>query len=190
MDYKAKTGLSRNQIRRLSKIIRKGLGIDTLRFPVLKVLDKLETLYPDNLYYVVENGKFFEKGVPAYLEQETTNTFCIHIKQSVYTRALHGNGGCLGFIAHEIAHFLLIFVFGIGADFCRLGDTLIFARETRKQEIKIWDSMEWQAKALCGELMIPFEKCKDMSLEEIIYYTNSSMEQAKYFVNKVVPHSK
>ena len=54
MDYEAVIGLSRIQIRKLSVIIRKMLKVKTLRFPVLKAIDRLEVLYPDNIYYIGE----------------------------------------------------------------------------------------------------------------------------------------
>ena len=41
--------------------------------------------------------------------------------------------------------------------------------------------MEWQAKALCGEVMILYDECKDMSTLEIVKKTNSSIDQARFF---------
>lgn len=70
MDYEARIGLTREKIRILSVFVRKILQVRTLKFPVLKVLDKLETLFPDNFYYVSEEDSLFEKNVPAYIEQE------------------------------------------------------------------------------------------------------------------------
>ena len=190
MDYEAVIGLSRIQIRKLSVIIRKMLKVKTLRFPVLKAIDRLEVLYPDNIYYVSEDDSLFEKGVPAYLEQESENMYCMHIRQSVYDGALKGRGDCLGFITHEIAHFCLIHICGIGPKSFKFGNSIIYARETHEGKIPSFKSMEWQAKALCGELMIPYEKCKDMSYGEIVFRTKSSMEQAAYFVDTVVPNSR
>ena len=40
--------------------------------------------------------------------------------------------------------------------------------------------------ALCGEIMIPYEKCKDYSFRQIVSRTDSSDEQAKYFLRWVV----
>ena len=190
MDYEARIGLSREKIRILSVFVRKILQVKTLKFPVLKVLDKLELLFPENFYYVSEEDCFFEKSVPAYIEQEGPNEYCIHIKQSVYDGALKGRGDCLGFINHEIAHFCLIHIFNIGPKSIKFGNSIIYSREPKEGKIPPFKSMEWQAKALCGELMIPFDKCKDMSYWEIIYKTNSSGEQAAYFVDTVVPNSK
>ena len=190
MDYEARIGLSREKIRILSVFVRKILQVRTLKFPVLKVLDKLEILFPDNFYYVSEEDSLFEKNVPAYIEQEGENEYCIHIKQSVYDGALKGRGDCLGFINHEIAHFCLIHIFDIGPKNIKFGNSIIYSREPKEGKIPPFKSMEWQAKALCGELMIPYEKCKDMSYWEIISKTKSSMEQAAYFVDTVVPSSR
>ena len=82
MDYEARIGLSREKIRMLSVLVRKILQVRTLKFPVLKVLDKLEILFPDNFYYVSEEACLFEKSVPAYIEQEGENEYCIHIVPS------------------------------------------------------------------------------------------------------------
>ena len=46
--------------------------------------------------------------------------------------------------------------------------------------------MEWQAMALCGEIMIPYEKCKNYSFNQIVSRTYSSDEQTKYFLRWVV----
>ena len=46
--------------------------------------------------------------------------------------------------------------------------------------------LEWQAMALCGEIMIPYEKCKDYSFKQIVSRTDSSDEQTKYFLRWVV----
>ena len=40
-----------------------------------------------------------------------------------------------------------------------------------------------QAKAMCGELMIPIEECYNMSIEEIMITTNSSYQQSEYFAS-------
>lgn len=187
MDYEAKVGLSRSEVRTIAFLIRKMLKIQGLEFPVLKVLDKLEILYPENIYFVVEEDSLFEENVRAYLEPESESLYCIHIRQSVYNGALKGRGDCLGFINHEIAHFCLIFIFGIVPKLFQYGISNIYPREIKERKITPYKSMEWQAKALCGELMIPFDRCKDMSLDQIILYTKSSKEQALYFLNKVVP---
>lgn len=143
MDYEAIRGLSRLQIRKLSVIIRKMLRIRTLKFPVLKAIDRLERLYPNNIYYVSEEDSLFEKSVPAYLEQESENMYCIHIRQSVYDGALKGRGDCLGFITHEIAHFCLIHICGIGPKSFKFGNSIIYGRKTRERKIPSYKSMEW-----------------------------------------------
>ncbi len=47
-------------------------------------------------------------------------------------------------------------------------------------------SMEWQAMALCGEVMIPYKRCRKYSMDKIVEKTKSSLEQAKYFLTHVV----
>ena len=181
MDYEACVGLSRAKIRELSKFIRKVFKIKTLKFPVLKFLCILEEKYEDILYVDIEPDDYFEDNVMAYLEKEEY-MYCIHIRESVYVGAVDGKGDCLGFINHEICHFILIHIFGIGPS----NPNPIYTRTVRTNPIPKYKSMEWQAKALCGELMIPYERCKKLTFKQIVFRTGSSKEQVNYFLDKVI----
>ena len=108
--------------------------------------------------------------------------YCIHIRESVYIGAVEGKGDCLGFINHEICHFILIHILGIGPS----NSNPTYARTVKTNAIPKYKSMEWQAKALCGELMIPYERCKNLTFKQIIYRTGSSKEQVNYFLDKVI----
>ena len=169
VDYETKP-LSREKIRTLVKVIRKIFNIKNTKFPVLKVLDMLEK---DGVIYVVEDDKKFKKNVMAYLEP-TNEGYCIHIRNSVYDGACEGEGKCLGYICHEECHFFLIEYFGFKP---------IYGRSMKDRIIPACRSMEWQAKAMCGELMIPIEECYNMSIEEIMITTNSSYQQSEYFAS-------
>ncbi|MDO4467703.1 MAG: ImmA/IrrE family metallo-endopeptidase [Bacillota bacterium] len=46
--------------------------------------------------------------------------------------------------------------------------------------IKAYESVEWQAKALCGEFMMPYDETIDMTLNDIVKNYGVSLEQAKY----------
>lgn len=85
-----------------------------------------------------------------------------------------------------MCHFVLIFVFGIGPKKYISADGIIYTRAVKEKSIPAYKSMEWQAKALCGEVMIPYERCKNYSLNEIIEKTQSSTEQAKYFLDHIL----
>lgn len=167
MDYEASVSLNRNQIREISRFFRKLLGIRTILFPVMKALDLLESKFSENLCVSVEEDSRFEHLEMATLRDEGNGSFCIRIRESAYLGAIKGNRACLGFICHEMCHFVLVFVFGIGPKQYTSADGIAYARCCTDGSLKPWRSMEWQAKALCGETM-------------------SSDEQARYFLEKVV----
>ncbi len=190
MDYEPSVILGRDQIRLISKFFRKMFKVRTIKFPVLRVLDLLETKFSNNLYYIVDEDENFASNVMAVLETEDYEHFCIRIRQSVYDGALFGDGASLGYICHEMCHFILIHVFGIGPKLYKSSSGMILAKTVSNRPGKVYMSMEWQTKALCGEVMIPYEKCKKYSLREIVKKTNSSYDQARYFLNHVVKGDK
>lgn len=184
MNFETEIGLSRIQIRLIANWVRSNLKIATLAFPVIKVLDALEQDFEGSFYYVSEEDSLFDNNVMAYLLADDNGCCCIHIRQSAYDGALLGKGDCLGFICHEISHFILIYIIGIKPRMIHSYAGTIYPREIT-QNTPRWKSTEWQAKALCGELMIPYEVCKTMDINTIIIKTNSSREQAEFFVKYV-----
>lgn len=183
MDYEPATILSRKKIREIADFIRTILRIETIKFPVIKVLDLLEQKFPDNLFYSVEEDDQFDYKVMAYIETVNYTQFCIKIRQSVYDSALKNAGASLGFICHELCHFILIFLFNIKPKMQYNHGGITFMKAINPLREKPYRSMEWQAKALCGELMIPYEICKSLPVEKIMELTDSSFEQACFFVD-------
>lgn len=186
MDYEASISLNRRQIRDISRFFRKLMGVRTILFPVMKVLDRLETKFKDSLYVSVEEDDNFEYREMATLKDEGNGVYCIRIRESVYLGAIKGNRACLGFICHEMCHFVLVYIFGVGPKQFVSSDGIAYARACADGSLKPWKSMEWQAKALCGETMIPYCRCKDMTFDQIVEKTMSSDEQTEYFLGKVV----
>ena len=187
MDFETNIGLSRIDIRGIALWVRIKLNIKTLLFPVLKVLDMLESLFEDRFYYVVEKDELFQKNCMAFLELDDDGNYCIHIRQTVYDGAILGRGDYLGYICHEIAHFVLIGMLNIGP---KLDYNDGYYPRSITDNTPRYKSTEWQAKALCGELMIPYDKCREMSIETIVNETNSSYEQALFFINNVATKRK
>ena len=60
---------------------------------------------------------------------------------------------------HEICHVFLY----------KMGFTPIHNRALANNSIPPYRSMEWQAKALCGEVMMPYEETTGLTENEIIY---------------------
>jgi len=187
MDYETSYILTREQIREIALLFRKMFEVRTILFPVMKILDLLEKRFSDNLYYYVDDDVNFENNVMAVLEtEEDDNHFHIRIRESVYNKALNGDRACIGYICHEMCHFILIYIFGIGPKQYINSEGISYARSVEIKSIPAFKSMEWQAMALCGEVMIPYDKCKYYSLEKIIEETQSSKKQANYFLSHIV----
>jgi len=94
--------------------------------------------------------------------------YLIKIKESVYEGAFARIGGYRMHIMHEIAHAFL----------CLLGFTPILDRQFKNNSLKPFESMEWQAKALAGEVLMDYELTKGMSALELIFRCDVSEESA------------
>lgn len=157
MDYKTKS-TSRRDLRKYAMYFRRLFDVsETGAFPVLQALEKIPDIF-DNCGYIVVND---DKLAPKTMAQCTPNThggFTIEIKESVYKGAYEKNiGAFLGFICHEMAH---VFLFNIGF-------TPIYERSFADNELPAYCSVEWQAKALTAEIMIPYYESKEMNQKEI-----------------------
>ena len=157
MDYKTKP-TSRRDLRYYSQILRKIFKVPlTGAFPVLEVLDKISDVFKDCNYEIIDDKKLSPQTM-ARCTPNDQGGFTIEIKESIYVGAYEKQiGAFLGFICHEICH---IFLF-------RIGFTPIFERSFENNELPAYCSVEWQAKALCAEVMIPYEESKGMSITSI-----------------------
>ena len=190
MDYESRLSLSRIQIREISKFARRLLEIKTIKFPVLKALERLIDKFSNNLYYCILPDDEFETNVMAELVPEGNDVYCIKIRETVYEKAVNGDRASLGFICHEMCHFILIHIFYAGPVLYKCENGLVYARSLKDKELPRYKSMEWQAMALCGEIMIPYEKCKNYTFKQIVSKTKSSDEQTRYFLKWVIKNEK
>ena len=157
MDYETKP-TSRETLRRLAPYFRKLFDAEGEgQFPVLDALERVGDVFKGT-YYEVVHDNMLEPTVMAQCTPNEDRGFTIEIKESVYQGAYNGDGACRGFICHEMCH---IFLFAIGF-------TPIYTRGFANNIIPPYKSVEWQAKALCGEIMIPYEESKGMSEKELI----------------------
>ncbi len=157
MDYKTKA-TSRHDLRSYAQILREIFGVPLSGpFPVLEVLDKISDVFKDCNYEIVDDKKLPPQTMARCIPNDQGG-FTIEIKESIYVGAYEKQiGAFLGFICHEICH---IFLF-------RIGFTPIFERSFENNELPAYCSVEWQAKALCAEVMIPYEETKGMSVSSI-----------------------
>lgn len=173
MDYITKP-VSRHNLRKYAAFIRKHYRVpESDAFPVLDVLERLADDFKNCNYTILEDNKLPPKTMAQCLANDIGG-YTIEIKQSVYDGAyLNGTGAFLGFICHEICHILLF----------KMGFTPIFERSFGDKKIKAYRSVEWQTKALCGELMIPYQESIGMSTSEIVSAYNCSTAFAKYRID-------
>lgn len=165
MDYKTKP-TSRKDLRKYAIIFRNIFEVPlTGAFPVLEVLDKISEVFKGSKYEIVDDDKMPLKTMARCVSNDEGG-YTVEIKETVYLGAYERKiGAFLGFICHEICHLFL---------FC-IGFTPSFERTFADNELPAYCSVEWQAKALCAEVMIPFNESKCM---------NASLIARKYHVSK------
>lgn len=170
--------ISRKELEKIASQIRKAFGCtDPYFFDVIDALEKIPAIFKDRFtvdYEIVDDDEL-APNVPACCDQQWSDwTFTIRIKNSVYEGAAKRNvGGDRAHIAHEISHVFLVSM-GFGS---------INSIEHREGKLEPYRSMEWQAKALSGYLLVPRATCADLSPEEIVDKCCVSMDMAKTMYN-------
>ncbi len=173
MDYLTKA-TSKIELRKFASELRALFGIPIIGpFPVLSVLDMLKDVFFGCDYQVLPDSDFPEKTM-ARCRENSMGGYTVEIRESVYNKARKGNGPSLGFVCHEICHIFLFYK----------GFTPIYEYSFDMFSLRPFESVEWQAKYLCGEVMIPFEESIGMCEEEIINKYNVSFSYANSRVNK------
>ena len=168
MDYKTRP-ISREDLRSIAKFMREVFKYKCiLRFDVIDAFERFPELFPEVTCTVVEDDEI-EEGVPARCIPDMNGHYLIEVKNSVYEGAVSGTGGYRAHILHEMCHAIL----------CLLGFTPILDRAFKNKELKPFESMEWQAKALCGEIMMPYEETEGMTVRQIMNYCKVSAEAAQ-----------
>ena len=170
MDYETKE-LSRNDIRKLAPIFREIFGVEMEGpFPVLQALEKIRFVFDNCDFEIVEDDKL-SVTTPARCKPNDMGGFTIEIRNEIYKGAYEKCiGAYLDHICHEMAH---VFLF-------KIGYVPLYNRSLEDREIEPFRSVEWQAKALTGEVMIPYEESKGMSWREIMNTYHVSPSAAKY----------
>lgn len=158
MDYETKP-TSRKDLRLYAKLFRSICNASENE-PInpLDLLDKLSDLegFEDVKYEVVYNNELPGAVLAQCIKDETG--YLIQIKESTYSRAYEKkSGGDRMHIMHEIMH--------VFAD--KLGFKPVFSRRLTK-EIPCFKRLEWIVMALAGEVMMPYDATKDMTLDELM----------------------
>ena len=172
MDYKTKP-TSREELREIAKFIREIFSCkNKYRFDVIDAFERAPVVLPAIVCLVVEDDEF-EENIPARCVPDFNGNYTVEVKSSVYDGAIEGIGGYRAHILHEMCHAIL----------CLLGFTPILDREFKNNELKPFESMEWQAKALCGEVLMPYEETKNLSVNQIRHLCQVSRESAELRYN-------
>ena len=170
MDYETKP-ISRYALRQYSQILRRIFEVPlTGAFPVLEALDKISDIFRNCNYEIIEDKDFSSQTMALCIPNDKDG-FTIQIRESVYVGAYEKQvGAFLGFICHEICH---IFLF-------KIGYTPVFKRSFSNGTLPAYRSIEWQAKALCSETMIPYYESIGMDTATIEQKYHVSNAFAKY----------
>lgn len=148
--------LSRYKIRIIIDHIRKVLGLENEAYiPIVKFLEGMEEIFEEDNFTV---EIIPDNELPESVQGDTdVINNVIRIKESVYDGACDNDGTHRFSIAHEIGHYFLMSVLG-----------LKFQRNLNQREIKIYEDPEWQANCFAGELLMPHDFIKGMSIEKIM----------------------
>lgn len=170
MDYLTKP-TSRKELRMLATFFRKLFDAPPNgAFPVLESLEKFGTVFPGSNYEVVDDNAL-PANEPARCEINDNGTFTIKIRNNVYDGAYeHNIGAYRDIIVHELCHAFLF----------KAGFTPIFSRSFKNKTIPPYRSVEWQAKALCGEVMLPYDETVGLSIEELVSKYGVSDSEAEF----------
>lgn len=170
MDYITKR-LSRKDIRQFAIVFRKIFGVEQdVPFPVLYALEKVPDIFKGSAVCVVKDSEL-PPNIPARCTPLSDGGFLIEISETDYEGAYSRSvGGYLAHICHEMCHAFLF----------TLGYTPIYERSFHNREVRPCESVEWQAKALCGEVMMPYEATIDLTVEQIAAKYHVSLEAAMY----------
>ena len=157
MDYPTKP-TSRKKLRLWSEVFRNLFGLDeSSPIPVLQVLESVPDVFEGTVFMVLEDNEL-PNNIPARCYLVEGGNFVIEIKKSIYDGAYNDIGWCRGIICHEICHVFLY----------KIGFTPIWERSFENNKLPAYCSVEWQTKALCGEVMMPYEQTKNMTQREIM----------------------
>lgn len=157
--------LSRNNIRKLTKIFREVVGVSEYeKFPILGFIE----FFLGKVGYSFEILEDYElKGKYAEALPDEKRLL---IRQGTYEGAVKGNPRDLFTLAHEIGHLFL-----------HNNQTISFARKDSK--IKCYEDPEWQANTFAAELFAPADIIISMTQEEVVNRYGCSWQVASIQLN-------
>jgi uncharacterized protein DUF955 len=136
--------MSRQTIRGFATAVRfAARGPAGTRFDIVDMLEN--AMYEIDPGYNLEVAEYDDLGSATHgltIPSEKT----IIIREDIYEGACNGHGRDRFTLAHELGHYLLHHRIGLAR-----------RDQVRREQIKPFNSSEWQADAFAGELLIPIE---------------------------------
>lgn len=178
--YVTEQPISREKLRILAKAFKSHLGFGGLFVDVPWLLEVTMHKFTDLDVEIVKDEVLDKLVFADFIPRDSTkdNRPLIRIKESVYNNACNKNSGSYGrdrmSIVHEIAHFILIDQIKIPVYKHHGSGRPDLARTT-----------EWQAMALAGEIIMPFEETEHIKdVYELSQKCGVSIDAANYRINK------
>lgn len=173
MDYKTKP-IGRKDLRAISRWFRYQFKCkNKYRFDVIDAFEKIHSKFPQITTQIIDTDStdiISDLDVPGTCLPDLKGNYHIVIRENIYLGACNGIGGYRAHVLHEMCHAVL----------CLFGFTPNLERTFRNNEIEPrYISMEWQAKALAGEILVPYEETIGMSERKIRFLCKVSQSLAK-----------
>jgi len=177
MDYQTKP-TSRSELRTIAQWFRHLMGCkNKYRFNVITAFEKIHQIFPQITTEIIETKStsvIANLDVPCACIPNYNGCYHIVVRENIYIGAARGVGGYRAHILHEISHAVL----------CILGFLPILERMFNNNEIvPVFTSVEWQAKALTGEILIPHQVTKGLSRKKIKFLCQVSDSLIDFYLN-------
>lgn len=159
--------IQRIKLRALANMLREHSGHkDELYFPIISFVEhKMPRLFPDFNLEIIRKIDF-----PSDIHGYTAiDERAIRIREDIYHGAILGGGRDRMTIAHEVGHYVLLVAKGYK-----------FYRNFEETQVEAFRDPEWQAKALAGELLCPYNLIGNMTPQQIALACGVSNEAAQY----------
>lgn len=168
--------VSRLNLRMYARLFRRTFGLNDPCLDVIGLLDTLPEITRLLIKAEVHHDIISDSEWHQYYNDNdyavyNLNNKTIYIRESVYLSAERGNPRDRFTITHEIAHALL------------LNETTVQFCRSDAQSIPLYRDPEWQADCLAGELLVPYDYCKYLSIQDIMDVCQVSRKAAQTQLN-------
>jgi len=161
--------MSRSAIRSITTKIRKKFKFDDLYFPLIEFMEFIVPQIIDTEFYL---EPVIKNELPDCYARAIPEKHKIVIREDVYYAIHAGNRRHRFTLAHELGHYIMH----------NKETVLVLNRKDIDVNVKInipkYRDPEWQANTFAGELLVPFGKISELSIQEIVDSCEVSYEVA------------